>query len=99
MLTAHDYERAEREVMLEEARTGWQIHALVYTLVNTGLIVLNILLVVHTAASFFWFPFPLVGWGIGLAMHYFFGYRHADRVIGARRRKIEQRALRTHPAL
>jgi 2TM domain len=99
MLTAQEYEHAEREVMLEDAQRGWRIHALVYALVNTGLVVLNIVLVVYTAANFFWFPFPLIGWGVGLAMHYHFGYRHADRVIERRQKKIERLAARAHPAV
>ena len=99
MITAEEYERAERALMLDEARIGWFVHALVYALVNTGLIVLNVLLVVHTSANFYWFPFPLIGWGVGLTMHYYFGYRHADRTIEARQRKVEAMAARAHPAL
>jgi hypothetical protein len=94
VLTAQEYEWAERELMLQEAQRGWRIHALVYALVNTGLVTLNLVLVAYTAASFFWFPFPMVGWGIGLAMHYHFGYRHADRLIEQRQRKIEALATR-----
>ena len=99
MLTAQEYEQAEREFMLEEARRGWRIHALVYALVNTGLIALNLVLVAYTSANFFWFPFPLVGWAIGLAMHYHFGYRHADRLIERRQQKIEAIAAHAHPAV
>ena len=53
---------------------------------------LNVLLVVLTDASFFWFPFPLVGWGIGVAMHYLHGVRWADREIAARQAGVERRA-------
>jgi 2TM domain len=98
MITAEEYKQAERGLMLSEAKRGWQIHAAVYALVITGLTVLNVLLVVFTDASFFWFPFPLVGWGIGLAAHYRFGVREADREIATRQQKIEQLAGRVHPA-
>ncbi|MBD0338578.1 MAG: 2TM domain-containing protein [Thermoleophilia bacterium] len=59
---------------------------------TTGLVVLNVLLVAYTEASFYWFPFPLVGWGIGLAMHYLFGVRRADIEIRATRARIERLA-------
>jgi 2TM domain len=99
MLTAQEYEQAEREFMLQEAQRGWRIHASVYALVNAGLIALNLVLVAYTSANFLWFPFPLVGWGIGLAMHYHFGYRHADRLIERRQHAIEAIAHRAHPAV
>jgi len=41
---------------------GFFIHLLTYLLVNTGLIVINLL----TAPSYYWFVWPLMGWGIGL---------------------------------
>lgn len=92
MISAREYERAERELTLAEWRRGWRIHATVYTFVATGLVVLNVLLVAYTEASFYWFPFPLVGWGIGLAMHYLFGVRWAEREISARQARIERLA-------
>jgi 2TM domain len=98
MVTAEEYKQAEHDLMLVEARRGWQVHALVYALVNTGLIILNTLLVVFTDANFFWFPFVLVCWGIGLTMHYFFGFRHAEEQIEHRQEKIEARAQRLHLA-
>jgi 2TM domain len=98
MVTEHEYKQAERELMLKEAKRGWQIHAAVYAIVMTGLTVLNVLLVHYTSASFYWFPFPLVGWGIGIAMHYYHGVRHADREITKRQTKIERLAGGVHPA-
>ena len=94
MLTVEAYEQAERELLAREWRRGWAIHATVFTIVMSGLIALNVLLVVLTAASFFWFPFPLAGWGIGLAMHYLHGVRWADREISARQAKVERRVER-----
>lgn len=61
MISAADYERAERELTLREWRRGWFIHAGIYVLVMTGLTILNLVLVANTDADFFWFPFPLVG--------------------------------------
>jgi len=92
MVTTDEYKRAEREVLLREARRGWTIHLAVYALVNAGLIALNLVLVTTTDASFIWFPFPLTGWGIGLTGHYFWGVRGADREITERQDATERRA-------
>lgn len=45
------------------AKMGWYIHALVFVLVNTGLAVLSGLQGGHGV------PPPLLGWGLGLAVH------------------------------
>ncbi len=42
-------------------------HLLVYILVNTGLIIINLL----TFKGHLWFFYPLLGWGIGLVSHAF----------------------------
>ena len=76
-ITLEEYKRAERQLELEEARRGFTIHAIVYAVVMTGLIVLNL----TVATEFLWFVFPLVGWGIGLTAHYLFGLRWVGRAI------------------
>jgi hypothetical protein len=43
---------------------GFYIHALVYVLVNTGLFALN-----NIEGGPRWHVFPLLGWGLGLAIH------------------------------
>ena len=45
------------------AKLGWFAHAAVYALVNLGLIVLSL------AQGRHWAVFPLLGWGLGLALH------------------------------
>jgi hypothetical protein len=54
--------RAERRVA---AKAGFRIHALVYVLVNAGLLGVNLL----TSPQYLWACWPMVGWGIGLAAH------------------------------
>jgi hypothetical protein len=98
MVGIEEYKRAERELMLAESRRAWTIHATIYAAVNTGLTLLNVLLVVFTDATFFWFPFPLVCWGIGVAMHHRYGVRFAEREIEARQREVAQRAEQLRPA-
>jgi hypothetical protein len=47
---------------------GFYIHLVVYVLINTMLFLLNI----ATSPDILWFYWPLLGWGIGIAMHAFF---------------------------
>ncbi len=56
------YERAKKRV--EELKSFYS-HLFVYLAVNAGLFLLNIL----TSPSHLWFYWPLIGWGIGLAIH------------------------------
>jgi hypothetical protein len=92
MLTDKQYREAEFGYTLEESKRGFMIHALVFALVNTGLIVLNAMLIVFTDANFPWAIFPLVGWGFGLTMHYIYGYRRAALAARARQRRVEEYA-------
>jgi len=94
MLTAEEYRRAEFGYTIEESRRGFEIHAAVYTLVMTALGVVNALLWVYTAADFPWAVFPLVGWGIGLTLHYLYGYRHATEEASKRQHHVEVYAER-----
>jgi hypothetical protein len=97
MITVEDYQRAERDLTLREWRRGWRLHAVVYAIVMTGLTLLNVLLVAYADADFFWFPFPLIGWGIGLTMHYLHGFKWTEREITARQAQVSERAELTRP--
>jgi hypothetical protein len=55
--------RAQRRV---KQKMGFYIHAAVYVLVNLGLAAID---VANGGAS--WHLWPLVGWGVGLAIHGF----------------------------
>jgi 2TM domain len=93
-ITLEDYKRADRQQEREEARRGFTIHAIVYAVVMTGLIILNL----TVATEFPWAVFPLVCWGFGLTMHYLFGVRWVGKVITDRQAKVEQRAAATKRA-
>jgi 2TM domain len=56
------YQQAKERV---EALRGFYIHALVYAIVNLGLFAINML----TSPDNLWFYWPLIGWGIGLAIN------------------------------
>ncbi|MDP2033365.1 MAG: 2TM domain-containing protein [Polaromonas sp.] len=45
------------------AKLGWYIHATVYLLVNLLLLALSL------SSGRHWAVFPLLGWGLGLAVH------------------------------
>jgi hypothetical protein len=90
MMTADEYKEAEFGFTLAESKRGWRIHAVVYTVVMTGLLVLNGLLIAFTDGDFPWALFPLVCWGFGLGVHYVFGVRRAARIIRDRQETIER---------
>ena len=56
------YEKAKKRV--EEIK-GFYSHLIVYVVVNIGLFFLNL----FTSPGFWWFYWPLLGWGIGLFFH------------------------------
>jgi hypothetical protein len=95
MLSAEEYKRAEFGYSVAESKRGWKIHVAVYSVVMTGLITLNALLIAFTDADFPWVVFPLVGWGIGLTFHYIYGVRRPDIGIRARQQEIEAYAEQT----
>ncbi len=56
------YQKAKKRV---EAKIGFYIHLAVYVVVNILLIIINL----NTSSQYFWFKWPLIGWGIGLFFH------------------------------
>jgi 2TM domain-containing protein len=87
-----DYERADAELRAKEGRISFYVHATVYVLVNILLIVINLVFV----PQFLWFFFPLIGWGIGLTMHYLFAVHFVGRETRDWQAKVEDRARAIH---
>lgn len=87
-ITLAAYKQAEAELRIEEGRTGFLAHAIIYVLVNTLLIVLNLVVV----PGYLWFFYPLITWGIGLSLHYLYEIRWVRRQIEDREAKVEYRA-------
>jgi len=58
-------EFARRAGALDGCRIGFWVHATVFVAVNLMLFVIWLV----TGAGFPWFLFPLLGWGIGMAVH------------------------------
>lgn len=56
------YKRAkERVVELK----GFYLHLIVYGLVNLSMFIYNLVV----SPDYYWFVWPMVGWGIGLSIH------------------------------
>jgi 2TM domain len=90
--TLTDYERAETALKAEQGRTSFFIHAAIYVLVNIMLIVINLMFV----SQFLWFFFPLIGWGIGLTMHYLFAIQFVRSETESWQARVEYRAREIH---
>ena len=58
------YQEAKKRV--EEIK-GFYYHLVSYILVNTFLVVINLL----TSPEYLWFIWPIIGWSIGLVIHAF----------------------------
>lgn len=65
--TVEDKEFVERARKRVEETRDLYIHLGVYVIVNTALFAINML----TSPDTLWFFWPLIGWGIGLALHVF----------------------------
>jgi hypothetical protein len=91
-VSVQQYEQAERDLTREDQRRGFRIHATVYALVNTLLIAINLYLIAQTSEDFVWFVFPLVCWGVGLAMHYYFGVYRLEANVTEWQHRIEEHA-------
>ncbi len=91
-ITLTDYERAEAALRAEQGRTSFYIHAAVYVLVNILLIIINLMFV----SGILWFVFPLIGWGIGLTMHYLFAVQFARSETESWQARVEYRAREIH---
>jgi len=87
-ISLEEYKLAYREVKKEEARRGFVIHLVAYTLVNSLLVVVNFLY----SPNAIWFIYPMFFWGIGLSIHYFLGVRWIEKRIEEEEAKAEYRA-------
>ncbi len=56
----------EAKKRVEEIK-GFYFHLISYILVNTVLVVINLLM----SPEYLWFIWPILGWGVGLIIHAF----------------------------
>ena len=81
-LETERYQRARKRV---EDLKGFYIHLSMYLMVNIGLFLIDAL-----TSDSWWFYWPLIGWGIGLAAHAFAVFVEESRFA----REWEDRKLR-----
>ena len=82
------YEQAERSLARVEAQRGVLVHAIISALVSLVLVSVNVFL----ASEFPWSAFAVVGMGIGLAFHWFFGLVRVEQNVEAHQHRVELRA-------
>ncbi len=82
------YENAERSLAKVEARRGVTVHAVVTAAIAVILIAVNVLV----TSSFPWSAFAVVGMGVGLVFHYYFGFVRIDENVEVHQRRVEQLA-------
>jgi len=58
------YQEAKKRV--EEIK-GFYTHLVTFVIVNAVLVVINLL----TSPEYFWFIWPIIGWGVGIVIHAF----------------------------
>ncbi|HEY3199705.1 MAG TPA: 2TM domain-containing protein [Actinomycetes bacterium] len=86
-VTVEEYQQAERELTMKDARKGLVVHTVVTLLVWAVVIPVN----VFVAAEFPWSIFVVAGTGIGLFFHWF-GYRHTEAELRDHQGQVVQRA-------
>ena len=86
-ISLEEYKKAYREIVMEEAKRSFSVHLVVYVLVNAMLIAVNFIY----SPKVIWFFYPLIGWGIGISMHYLFGVRWVEKELKETEAKAEYR--------
>lgn len=87
-ISLEEYKKAYREIRKEEEKTAFLVHLVVYILVNIMLIAINLIYTPETI----WFLYPLIGWGIGITVHYLFGVHWIEKTLKEREAKAEYKA-------
>jgi tellurite resistance protein TehA-like permease len=89
-IALEDYKKAHRETCAKEAKIGFVANLTAYIVVNSMLATINLLFV----PQLIWFIYPLICWGIGVAMHYTFAVRLFTRIMTKEEARIESLARR-----
>ncbi len=69
--------KQNEQIRSRDEERGFRIHRLVYLCIIPLLAIINITVV----PEFLWFIFPMIGWGIGLTMHYLFAARESKQSV------------------
>ncbi len=94
-ITLTDYEQAEAELRARDRRAGFVVNVTLYVLVNSLLPLINLML----SPGILWFVVPLCVWGAGLAIHYLYAVRFAERDTRNWQARVERRAAKKRAKL
>lgn len=86
-ISLEEYKKAYRETRVEEEKRGFSVHLVVYVLVNAMLIAINF---IYNTEDI-WFFYPLIGWGIGISIHYLNAVRWIEKILKEKEAKAEYR--------
>jgi hypothetical protein len=87
-ISVDKYKRAYHDLMMKKAVRDFRVHATIYAVVNAGLVTVNLLTVPQVP----WSIYPLVGWGVGLAIHHYFGLRRYPEQLASDELEAERLA-------
>lgn len=89
-LTLDEYQQAEIHVQGRIGRRGFALHAILYVLANVAFVLINVL----GNSDVIWFPYVMVGWGIGVLIHYLSVARWSPNDVRRHQKSVEKHALR-----
>lgn len=87
-----EYKKAFRDLHVEAEETLFGIHILIYIIVNSLWVMLNMLFV---PSRYRWIMYyPLIGWGSLIFVHWWFYVRNASRLCMLREERTESKAAK-----
>jgi hypothetical protein len=82
-----EYKRMFRDLHVEAEETLWGIHVLIYVIVNSLWVMLNMLFV---PSKYRWIVlYPLIGWGALVFVHWWFYVKNASKLCMQKEERIE----------
>ena len=89
-MTDDDVELRRLAIRRADMKLAFRSHLFAYVLVNAGLVGINLI----TSPDYFWFVWPMLGWGLGLLAHgvtvYVDGESMRDRLIEQELEKLRK---------
>ncbi len=82
-----EYKRMFRDLHVEAEETLWGIHVLIYVIVNSLWVMLNVLFV---PSKYRWIVlYPIIGWGSLVFVHWWFYVKNASNLCMQKEERIE----------